>query len=387
MKALTGLALGVAAVWSVSTFHQADAAPQDEARAEAPSAVDLPATGAAVPLMEADTHPVVEVTIHGEKFRFLVETGAWFNSISADAAERLRLPERKGEATIDTLAAGPAVFHGLKARVLDHQPGDVDGQLGLPAFADLLATVDFPHHELRLAKGDLPEVNGKDVLPLQSIGPLWGVPMTVGDRSFVALIDTQSGDGLAIAPPLARTISFAGKPVETGRVQGPAIGEAAVQTARLSGSVKIGSYRFDKPMVSSFPVELRFQNLGVWLGPSMLKNFTVTLDQKNRRVRFVHVEGKTEIDAPPSMGDFGFRVSRAPDGKVRVNDVAPGGDAERAGVSRGDTLVALDDKPADGYYSESTWRDLTGRTSPVRFRVSHRGVEHDVEVKPTIWIQ
>jgi hypothetical protein len=386
MRALSGLALALAAVWFASTTAPADAAPRDDVRAEAPASVDLPGGGAVVPLSEADSHPVVEVTIHGQKFLFLIETGAWFNSISADTARKLRLPVERGEATIDVLSAGPARFNGLKARVLEHQPGEVDGQLGLPAFADLLMTVDFPGHELRLAKGDLPEPNGRDVLPLQAVGPMWGVPMTVGDKSFTALIDTQSGDGLAIAPPLAKTIAFSGHPVETGRVHGPAIGDAPVHTQRLSGDVKIGGYRFARPIVSSFPVELRFQNLGVWLGPALLQNFAVTLDQKNRRVRFVHSAGATDIAAPPSLGDFSFRVSKAPDGHVRVDAVEPGGAAEHAGITRGDEILSFDEKPATTY-SDAAWRDLIGKATPIRFRVAHRGAERDVEVKPTIWVQ
>lgn len=385
MKALSGLALGLALAWAASTTLPARAGEASEAAAAAPRSVDMPDQGAVIPLSQTEAHPMVQVAIEGQSFTFLVETGAWFNSISADAARRLRLPVSHGQAHLDAVSLGPVVLHDMQARVVRDQPGEVDGQLGLPAFAELLATMDFPHHQLRLARGALPEPDGRQVLQLEAIGPLWGVPMLVGGKTFTALFDTQSGDGFAIAPPLARQVSFVGKPVETGRVRGPAVGDAAVRTARLDGDIQLGSYRFARPIVSSFPVELRFQKLGVWLGPQLLQNFEVTLDQKNRRVRFVHVKGEPLVAAPPPLGDFGFRVARDPDGLVRVDAVKPGGDADLAGVAEGDELVTFDQKPAASW-TEGAWRELYGHDTPVRFTVRHGASERQLEVLATILV-
>lgn len=387
MKILAGVALAAAAatLWAATITLPARASEENEAAAETPTRVDMPASGADIKLVRADAHPVIEVIIHGRRLLFLVETGAWFNSISADTASELGLPIRRGEAEIDTLSVGQAQFSDMKARVVDEQPGDVDGQLGLPAFAKLLLTLDFPAHQLRLEQGELPEPNGKDVLPLQAIGPLWGVPVQVGGKAFTALLDTQSGDALAIAPPLARQVAFTGPPVATGHVHGPAIGDAPVNSARLHGDFEVGGFRFSQPIVSSFPVDLRFERLGIWLGPQLLQNFKVTLDQQHRRVRFVHAGNGSVIAPPPPLGDFGFRVSRSGDGRVRVEAVKHGSEPERIGVAEGDELVSFDRKPAAAF-TETAWRELYTRPGKVRFTLRHGDEERDVEVQPTILV-
>jgi hypothetical protein len=252
-----------------------------------PVSVNVPEGGASVPLMTASTHPTVMVTIKGRPYRFQIETGAWFNTVSSRVARELNLPYGgNGEAVVEGLKVGDAEFGTLHADVADHVPGGVDGQLGLPAFADLLLTVDFPHHQLRLNKGTLGAANGHDILPLTAIGPLWGVPVMIGGKPFTGFIDTQSGDGLAMAPQLARTVSFATRPVAAGYVHGPAIGEARVTTAKLAGELAFGDYHIRRPTVASFPLEIRFPNFGVLMGPPMLSQFVLTLDQKHRLARF-----------------------------------------------------------------------------------------------------
>ena len=52
-------------------------------------------------------------------------------------------------------------------------------------------------------------------------------------------------------------------------------------------------------------------------------------------------EGVTETDSVKTRGDFGWKV-KAENGRVKVTDVLEGGAAERAGVSPGDEIVAVD---------------------------------------------
>ena len=133
----------------------------------------------------------MEVTIHGRPYRFQIETGAWFNSISAKAARELALEHgRDGDVVIDEQELGDARFDHLRADVVDYPPGLAPAaNSACPAFASLLLTVDFPHHQLRLSKGSPARGKRQDILPLRAVGPLWGVPITVGGKSFTGFID------------------------------------------------------------------------------------------------------------------------------------------------------------------------------------------------------
>jgi hypothetical protein len=384
---LVRLSIGVAAALSAAWIPTATRAGMAEAAlyaSEVPASVELPDGGVAVPLMAAESHPVVEVTIQGRPYRFQIETGAWFNTISARAARELGLTvDRRQETAIDGLAVGGARFGRLRAAVMDHPPGGDDGQLGLPAFADLLLTVDFGKHELRLARGALPAANGRDILPLESIGPLWGVPVTIGGKTFTGFIDTQSGNGLAMAPPMARMVAFAATPVVTGKVHGPAIGVAELTTARLDGDLAFGGYRVERPLVNSYPVALRFPHLGVWLGPPLLSNFVLTLDQKNRLARFERA-GDPVIAAAPALTRMGFAVEYAPDGVLTVVGVAPGGQAAQDGLSPGDKILTIDGETVASLDVDEG--EFRARGGPVRMRLSRGGVERDLEVRPTVLV-
>jgi hypothetical protein len=367
---------------------QATAAVTHEARVydgDRPQSVELPDAGVTAPLVMADSHPEVQVVIKGRTYRFQIETGAWFNSISRKAADELGLrPDTEGQVAIDGLKLAGASFGRMRAAVLDHPPGDTDGQLGLPAFADLLLTVDFPNAQLKLAKGSLPEANGKDVLPLEAIGPLWGVPVTIGGQRFTGFVDTQSGNGIAMAPPMAQKVSFTTKMAPTGRVHGPAIGDVEVRTGRLAGELAFGTYRAEQPLVASFPVALRFPRLGVWLGPPLLKNFTVTLDQKDRLARFER-SGDPVIPPPPPLVRMGLFVFHKADGSMVVAGVEPGGAAAHAGLREGDQIVAIEGTAAETITPVAERAYFTS-AKPIKVRVRHRGAEREVEVSPTVFV-
>jgi hypothetical protein len=70
-----------------------------------------------------------------------------------------------------------------------------------------------------------------------------------------------------------------GKPVEVGRAR-TVSSEFVVHGASLRGTLAIGSFRIENP-------KLRFNALPVPnIGGELLGRFAVTIDQKNRRIRF-----------------------------------------------------------------------------------------------------
>jgi hypothetical protein len=287
-------------------------------------------------------------------------------------------PGRNGDVVIDGLTLGTTTFGALRADIMAHAPGGSDGQLGLPAFADLLLTVDFPNRQVKLEKGALPAANGRDVLALTAVGPLWGVPIDVGGEHFTGFIDTQSGDGFAMAPELARKVAFTAKPVATGSAHGPAIGEVEVTTARLAGDLAFGGYTFKQPMVASFPLELRFPNFGVMMGPPLLSKFVLTLDQKDRLVRFVRAD--PVIPAPPPMVRMGMVTEPGDHGSMRIIAIQPGGGAAASGLKAGDEIETIDGAEADTVEPAS----MALKQAALRFHLRRGSAERDVDVKPAV---
>ncbi|HWE46423.1 MAG TPA: hypothetical protein VG407_10390 [Caulobacteraceae bacterium] len=387
MRFSTRFCLGLAAALCLSAIAAGSAfagSREDDLYArQKPASVTLPDSGTIAPLLMADSHPTVEVSINGRVYHFQIETGAWFNTVSARVVDDLGLrPDREGVVAIDGLRMGTASFGTFRAEVMEHAPGDSDGQLGLPAFADLLLTVDFPNRQVKLEKGALPAANGRDVLALTSVGPLWGVPVNVGGQSFTGFIDTQSGDGIAMAPQFARKVAFTTKPVATGDAHGPAIGAVQVTTARLSGDFAFGGYTFKQPMVASFPLEIRFPNFGVMMGPPLLSKFALTLDQKDKRVRFERT-GDAVIPPPPPMVRMGMVTEPGDHGSMRIIAVQPGGGAAASGLRAGDEIVTIDGAAADTLTPGAL---ATTKLAGMHVHLRRGASERDVEVKPAVII-
>ncbi|WHZ17868.1 MAG: hypothetical protein OJF55_000017 [Rhodanobacteraceae bacterium] len=78
-------------------------------------------------------------------------------------------------------------------------------------------------------------------------------------------------------------------------------------------------------------------------------------------------------------GMFGMAVSRDGDA-LRVDAVTPGGPAERAGLTAGDTITAVDGKPLSRHAASTLAELPPGK--PVRLDVSHDGKVRHVEVTP-----
>ncbi len=82
-----------------------------------------------------------------------------------------------------------------------------------------------------------------------------------------------------------RELPLASEPVEVGRARTPG-GEFPVHSAKIESKVELGQYRLDV-------TEIRFSDINPIpgaptgnIGYQILRGFTITLDSKNRRIRF-----------------------------------------------------------------------------------------------------
>ena len=227
------------------------------------------------------------------------------------------------EYRVDRIEIGAVAFHDLPVSALRVAQGGIDGVLGLPLYHDLLLTIDYPNSRARFERGSLPPADGETVLSLTHVGPFWGIPLTVGGARQVAVLDTRSTGAFGFTPESAAPLTFDGDVRVVGRARGAAIPDTEVKAGRLSGDIVIGRYTFPKPTVTIRPLPPGFPTEAI-VGARVLSQFTVTLDQRNARLRLVRDGSATvALDevarAPVRARDYAGRYG------VREIRVEPGG--------------------------------------------------------------
>lgn len=314
--------------------------------------------------------PVIMVMVNGRgPFRFGVETGAGFVAVSQAFADSLGLRRTGGPAgapafRLDSISMPGATFAGVPVTALPNAGTGVSGILGLPFWSGLLLTIDYPARVVRLARGDLPAPDGREVLPLTREGPFWALPITFGNLVTRAIVDTRSTSTLGVTPVVADSLAFTGPLQVVGMARGAAIGPTEVRAATLDGDVRVGKFSFPRPTLSVRALPAGFPQLALF-GSAVMQHFTVTIDQRNARIRLTRsgpdaitlgspmsgpgpsrAGGAAPASGEPRRVGIAFAFSGGPGGKVQVNMVVPGSLGERAGLRAGDVLLELDGKAA-----------------------------------------
>ncbi len=247
--------------------------------------------------------PAFDVMVNGQgPFFFALDTGG-MGLARADVTlvEKLKLEkigdiqasDGSGQGTrtmdvvrLDELQLGEAVFKGLDAASRDYNRSDrverIDGILGIHLFQDHLLTLDYPGQELRLSPGELPEPDGKSVVELVPDQMVPALEIEVGGQKLLCHIDSGNMAGEIVVPTsLAEKLPLQGEPQVIGRAR-TVTNEIEIKAATLDGSVLIGEHEIKNPRIT-FAEIFRTGNIG----SGLLKQFAMTLDQKNGRVKFV----------------------------------------------------------------------------------------------------
>jgi hypothetical protein len=266
--------------------------------------------------------PVVEVKLNGQgPFAFMIDTGAGMQAdIDTSVAERLNLqPSGKaingdpsGEndrevatVTLDSIMIG-GVAKGTRARrtgegvvefrdvtaiVRPHKITkdypDVDGILGFALFSDYLLTLDYPAMQVRLARGALPPANGTDILNLEIENRVPMVELAIGKIKVPAHVD--SGNfvaGFILPEEIVEQLQLLSPPVPVGSARSVS-NRIELKQAQLRSPIRIGGFEYSQPTIT-FPA-LSDTNVGY----KILREFTLTFDQKNGRLKLERLAGSS----------------------------------------------------------------------------------------------
>jgi hypothetical protein len=345
-----------------------------------PGKVELAPGGATVPMATPGDRPIVEAWINGRgPFKLGVETGnAWAVTLFTDALPRLgsTAPDTSNGAMphVDSVRVGGLTLRDVDVAIPGPSslPTQLDGQLGLAAYAELLVTIDFPRHRLGFSRDTLPTADSLNILPVQSVGPILGFPARLASSSGVFILDTQGGVGVSVNPSFPN-LSLATPPITVGLVHSPAFGTIPRRMARLGGDLRIGRYTVQRPlvMIAAPPPGLSVDGL---IGIHSLKYFRVALDQRTHRVQFARPA--PTIPPAPGWWDRGITV-RYGRGPLQVLAVVPDTPGARAALAEGDVILEANDRSTAGF-APSDWEPLAQSKTPLRLVVEHNGARRSV---------
>jgi CubicO group peptidase (beta-lactamase class C family) len=251
-----------------------------------------------LPMDTSQRIPVIEAKVNGKgPFRFGVDTGfGGMLEVSAALASQLALP-----AVGEVMVGDPSGKNMKKRRLMHADSVDVgavhlggvevaertspmrdgtDGIIGLPLFASLLVTFDYPKGELRVDGGHLPPADGKSILAYTVEQGVPAIEIDVAGQKVKADIDSGSPAEVSLPLDLAKSLALAEEPKVVGHAR---IGESAfdIYGAALTGNVRIGETVVTNPRLA-FIDGIPNGNLGF----RFLRDFAVTYDPENHRVRF-----------------------------------------------------------------------------------------------------
>lgn len=254
-----------------------------------------------LPMRLVNGMPAVEVFVNGQgPFVFRIDTGgAGQARVDAALAQKLNLP-KIGEARggdggggsvamvvvkLDSLKLGSLEFKNVEAPSRDYnrQGGGerVDGILCFGLFAEHLFTLDYPARKVLLRHGNLPAPDGQRIFPFTETNDIPSVKLDLAGTSVEAHIDSGNmAAGFMIGQEQAAKLKFNGDPVVVGRAR-TINREFEIKEATLAGEIRLGAYRFPSPVIR-FAEVFPHGNIGA----SVLREFALTFDQKNRRVRW-----------------------------------------------------------------------------------------------------
>ncbi len=269
-----------------------------------PARIEVPRDGVTVPMQDMGGRPVVELSINGKgPYRFILDTGALTKVVSDELSRELSLTAPAGVQVASVGGgAAPAVVLIHDVHIGDAALEDViaavmplggllkgenapRGILSAACFPGYLLTYDYPGKRISIKKGALASSDAKSIFQYAEDQVLPTVPVRIAGHDTQVHLDTGSAFGLTLPVKFLAELPLASQPREAGTARTGG-GEFPVSIARVNGTIELGKYRLALD-------EVRFSDARPGPGPAagnigydVLRDFIVTLDSKNHRIRF-----------------------------------------------------------------------------------------------------
>jgi hypothetical protein len=312
-----------------------------------------------LPAQRLGTYLIVEGKWdRGGPWRFLVDTGANTTLVTPEFAKRYGLkddlalpaapvtvfsadgvPVALQPVTIRRLELDDARFENVAARIYDcaalsaHLGVKIDGILGFPLFREVRLTLDYPGNRIVLAPNRSEALVPGLTVPFNNANKTPLIPVRLGDRTFIALIDSGSDAAFSLNPVGLRP-DFSFGPREGSTVSTLA-GDRPQQIGRLAETLVVADYAFPTPIV-----ELSDELSSI--GGSVLRHFSVTFDQDRDRVTFYR-DSPAPITSPRRRS-AGVSFAKTP-AYWRVACVVSGSPAGTAKVEARDLVTRINGEP------------------------------------------
>jgi hypothetical protein len=236
---------------------------------------------------------MIELSIGGKPYHFLLDTGATGGRISPSVVATLGLkpvgevragdPSGKNSKTVQIykipeITAGTAHFYGVQM-FSDGGVNDkslADGVIGYAVFQDLLLTLDYPKRQVILERGKLP-ASAMNYTTEHGIPVL---PIEVGSLKIDGHVDSGSDGGLYIPTKYKSKLNIDGEPKVLGHAR-TLFNEFDILGVKVKDPIKVGGMTINVPLIEMhdlFPIGN--------IGGRVLSQYRVTIDQKNRRIQF-----------------------------------------------------------------------------------------------------
>lgn len=320
---------------------------------------------ASAPFVLLNGKMFVDVTVNGVAAQAFVDTGAVFTGVDTAFAKtaqvKLGLPLimrgiqglRGARSASDVkieiggaVVTGPAVvtdYSQLAAQVRHA----IDAVVGGDVFRAYVVEIDFDDQRLSLhERATFQPPSTARLIPLGAKNQMMTAEVEVEGHGLVqALVDLGNNAPLIVSPGPAKAVGLlTGRPVSTARMGGQ--GPTTIAQITTAAYVALAGERFDKVPVLVPP---RSIGLDANLGLPILQRFRLYLDFGGQRM---WLGGASEARNEPFVRDYtGLAVDITGD-VLKVNHVARGGPADRAGWKVGDIITRINgDAPVEANQS------------------------------------
>jgi len=345
-----------------------------------------------LPLVQQEGQPMVVVDFgDGEKYKFIVDTGASVNVLDSRIAEEQGY-EVIGEIEIGA-PGGPQIpanivtvpiarIGGASIKEAEFVVMDVDGfsrgmtqgVIGMGLFRDYLLTFDQSGGRITVARENL-STDDPAVMPYNDVSGHIQIDVDVAGTQVASHIDTGAMGSFMMPGDMTGSL-----PLQAAPTAGPKArlvgGERDIKMAQLDGAIQFAGFRYENPKIAFMNPSPGYGNIG----SRVLGELVMSVDQKNHLIAFrkpAHKVAAVSDNKPRRLG-VGFRG--VPGGStLTISTVDSGSLGEKAGFSSGDVLLQLNGKATE-QYDMSELGTLFRSSAPLTFDIERDGVSKTIRI-------